>query len=328
MLFTACDGSEETRASTLRAIFKTPLMYRPGTKTVYSDVDYMLLGFIVEKITGQRLDAYLREAFFAPMGLRHITYNPLKNGFAPEDCAATELNGNTRDHLVFFPGIREYTLQGEVHDEKAWYAMGGVSGHAGLFSNASDLAILASVMLSGGYGENRFFSRNVMDLFTAPKAMDSGQWGLGWWRNGDDQRPWYFGTQSASGTIGHQGWTGTLAMIDPSRDLVVVYLTNKINSPIVSSANPNLFSGGCYTAGTLGFVPQLLSIGLDEENDVTGQLTALLADMVNESAKLIKEGTAPSVLNVKSKIQVLRAWAKDNAQWQAAADEAEARLPR
>ena len=328
VLFTACDGSEETRASTLRAIFKTPLMYRPGTKTVYSDVDYMLLGFIVEKITGQRLDAYLRETFFAPMGLRHITYNPLKNGFAPEDCAATELNGNTRDHLVFFPGIREYTLQGEVHDEKAWYAMGGVSGHAGLFSNASDLAILASVMLSGGYGENRFFSRNVMDLFTAPKAMDSGQWGLGWWRNGDDQRPWYFGTQSASGTIGHQGWTGTLAMIDPSRDLVVVYLTNKINSPVVSSANPNLFGGGCYTAGTLGFVPQLLSIGLDEENDVTGQLTALLADMVNESEKLIKEGIAPSVLNAKSKIQVLRAWAKDNAQWQAAADEAEARLPR
>ncbi len=329
ILYAGSDGSAETRQNTLKAIFKTPLMYEPGTKTVYSDLDYMLLGFIAEKITGRRLDEYVRDSFYTPMGLTHVTYNPLKNGFSPDDCAATELNGNTRDRLISYPGIREYTLQGEVHDEKAWYAMGGVSGHAGLFSNASDLAKLASVMLTGGYGENRFFSRNVMDMFTAPKALSHGQWGLGWWREGDDQRPWYFGTQSASNTFGHQGWTGTLVMVDPSRQLVIVYLTNKINSPVTSPDNPNRFNGGSYTASTLGFVAQLLSMGMDEEEDITPQLTALLADMANGSVRLADGAAAghPLVLNAKSKISVLRAWAKDEPEWLEAADEAEAWLP-
>ena len=329
-LHSGYDGSDETREKTLKAIFQTPLMYQPGTKTVYSDLDYMILGFVVEKITGQRLDAYMRETFFDPMGLSHVTFNPLENGFAPEDCAATELNGNTRDRLIDFPGIRTYTLQGEVHDEKAWYAMGGVSGHAGLFASASDLAKLASVMLTGGYGESRFFSRTVIDLFTGPKALTHGQWGLGWWREGDDQRAWYFGTQAASRTIGHQGWTGTLVMIDPDRDLVIAYLTIKINSPVTGPENPNRFNGNYYTASTLGFVPQILSVGLDGDTDVTAQLTALLADMAQESAKLIDEAAGPdhpSVLNVKSKLSVLRAWAADMPQWLAVADEIEAALP-
>ena len=72
-----------------------------------------------------------------------------------------------------------------MHDELAYYCMGGVSGHAGLFSNASDLARLASVMLTGGYENNRFFSIDVMDTFTSPKNENEANWGLGWWRKGD-----------------------------------------------------------------------------------------------------------------------------------------------
>ena len=302
-----------TREETLAAICKTPLLYEPGTKTVYSDLDYILMTFVIEAVTGERLDAYMRENFYAPLGLVHTTYLPLENGFAPEDCAATELNGNTRDGHVAFEGIRTQTLQGEVHDELAWYCMEGVSGHAGLYANAADLAKLASVMLSGGYGEHRFFARNVMDLFTAPKAEGYGQWGLGWWRQGDDQRVWYFGTQAAPGTVGHQGWTGTLVMIDPSRDLVIAYLTNKINTPITSEADLNGFDGNCYTASTLGFVPQLLSIGMDGEADVSGQLLDLLADMAMESLKLVPaeaDGEHPYVKNALSKIDVLAAWAE------------------
>ena len=194
-----------TREDTLDAIFKKPLIYVPGAKTVYSDVDYMLLTFVVEHITGKRLDEYMKETFYEPLGLDHITYLPLENGFNPEDCAATELNGITRDNHISFSGIRTDTLQGQVHDEKAWYCMGGISGHAGLFSSASDLAVLASVMLTGGYGGYRLFSRDVLDQFTSPKSIDFSQWGLGWWREGDDKRVWYFGTQSAPGTVGHQG---------------------------------------------------------------------------------------------------------------------------
>ena len=295
-LFSGWDGTPATRQATLKAIFKTPLMYKPGTKTVYSDVDYMLLAFVIESVTGQPLDQYLEQNFWAPMGLDHITYNPLLNGFAPNDCAATELNGNTRDGAVRFTGVRTATIQGQVHDEKAFYAMGGISGHAGLFSNAADLAKLASVMLTGGYGQQKFFSRNVIDTFTAPKKENAANWGLGWWREADDGRCWYFGTQSSSGTIGHQGWTGTLTLIDPVENLVVVYLTNKINSPVTNkAANPNKFNGNWYTSSTLGFVAQILYQGLSNRaGNPNAALSALLADMAAGKFQLVAKAGATS----------------------------------
>lgn len=295
-LFSGWDGTPATRQATLKAIFKTPLMYKPGTKTVYSDVDYMLLAFVIESVTGQPLDQYLEQSFWAPMGLDHITYNPLLNGFAPNDCAATELNGNTRDGAVHFTGVRTATIQGQVHDEKAFYAMGGISGHAGLFSNAADLAKLASVMLTGGYGQQKFFSRNVIDTFTAPKKENAANWGLGWWREADDGRCWYFGTQSSSGTIGHQGWTGTLTLIDPVENLVVVYLTNKINSPVTNkAANPNKFNGNWYTSSTLGFVAQILYQGLSNRaGNPNAALSALLADMAAGKFQLVAKAGATS----------------------------------
>lgn len=308
-LYSGNDGTAKTKSATIEAICKTPLLYEPGTKTVYSDVDYMVLGLVVEKVTGKDLDTYLKETFFEPMGLTHITYNPLENGFTKENCAATELNGNTRDGAVSFPGIRKETIQGQVHDEKAYYNMGGISGHAGLFSNASDLARLASVMLTGGYGNHRFFSKNVMDQFMAPKRENASNWGLGWWREGDDQRVWYFGTQSGSDTVGHQGWTGTLVMIDPERDLVIVYLTNKINSPVTDkSSNPNKFDGNWFTSATLGFVPQILSMGMEGDRNITEQLKSLLSDMVRDSVKLVPEDAKeshPAVKNMESKKALL-----------------------
>lgn len=295
VLYSGSAGDDATRRLTLESICKTPLMYEPGTKTLYSDVDYMLLDFVIEQVTGSRLDDYLSAHFWQPMGLTHIAYQPLNHGFAPNDCAATELNGNTRDGAISFTGVRTYTLQGEVHDEKAYYAMGGVSGHAGLFANASDLAVLASAMLDGGYGNVSLFSRNVLDTFTAPKIESAANWGLGWWREADLARPWYFGTQSSSGTVGHQGWTGTLSLIDPAERLVVIYLTNKINSPVTDpAANPNQFNGNWYTASTLGFVAQLLYQGFKTRaGSPDAALDALLADMTAEHFKLV-DSTFPA----------------------------------
>ena len=318
------------REETLQAIFRTPLLYEPRSRTLYSDVDYMLAAFIIERITGTRLDDYMKETFFDPLGLEHISFTPLEHGFTADQCAATELNGNTRDGRISFPGIRTETIQGEVHDERAYYCMGGISGHAGLFSSATDLAKLASVMLTGGSGEHRFFSRNILDFFTAPKSAAFGQWGLGWWRQGDEQRPWYFGTQAPSGTFGHQGWTGTLAMVDPARELVVIYLTNRINSPILPGDADSAFSGNCFTASTLGFVPQLLSVGMDGAGDVSRQLLDLLADMTLESVKRIpKEGSAVPAYeqNTLSKAEVLRRWAQEagNEEYVKLADELTAR---
>ena len=241
-------------------------MYEPGTKTLYSDVDYMLLGFIVEKVTGERLDTFCDETFYAPLGLTKITFNPLLHGFTKEDCAATELNGNTRDGNIYFDGIRKDTVEGEVHDEKAWYCMGGISGHAGLFSNAEDLAKLASVMIIGGYGNDGFFSEKVIEKFTSAADSSNTEYGLGWWRQGNNENSAYFSDLAPSDTVGHEGWTGTLTMIDRKNDLVIVLLTNKRNTKITDpSKNLNIFDGNWYTTASLNFVPQLIYQGMKED---------------------------------------------------------------
>ncbi len=301
VLYSGSDGTSETKEKTLESICKTPLMYKPGTKTVYSDVDYMLLGLIVEKTTGQNLNDFLSTIFWKPMDLTHITYNPLEHGFSPDDCAATELNGNTRDGAIKFSGVRTKTLQGQVHDEKAFYAMGGISGHAGLFANATDLAKLANVMLTGGWDTHKFFSQDTLDTFTAPKKEDaaSARWGLGWWREASNSRAWYFGTQSSSNTIGHQGWTGTLTMINPEQNLVVVFLTNKINSPVTNKEkNPNSFNGNNYVSSTLGVVPELLQMGFStNKTDLQKTMGSLLPEMAQDKSKLLAKAEEKETLD-------------------------------
>lgn len=280
------------KEKTLReGICKTPLIYEPGTKTVYSDIDYMLLGLVIERVTDKDLNTFLSETFWEPMGLTHITYNPLENGFSKENCAATELNGNTRDGLVDFPGIRKDTIQGEVHDEEAYYMMEGMSGHAGIFSNATDLAKLASLMLTCGYENNQFFTRDTRDLFISPQDEKNMNYGIGWWREADGKRAWYFGTQSPESTIGHQGWTGTLTMIDFENNMVVVFLTNSINTPVTDTSSletANDFNGKYYTSSTLGFVPQIIYTGLyTDKKDVKQALNSLAKDMAEEKQKYI-----------------------------------------
>ena len=259
ILYSGSDGSMETRENTLEGICRTPLMYEPGTKTLYSDVDYMLLDFVIEKITGERLDDFCSRTFWEPMGLKHICYRPLDNGFGKEDCAAEELNGNTRDGNVTFKGVRTDTIQGEVHDEQAYYSMAGVSGHAGLFSNAEDLAKLAYLMMDGTYSGKEYFSKDVIDEFTTPYGNDDS-WGLGWWRQGSGKdRSRYFSESAPADTFGHEGWTGTLTMIDPDNKMVIVLLTNRKNSPVmVNGTKLNEFYSDDFLLGGFGTVPQLI----------------------------------------------------------------------
>lgn len=100
----------QDKDQTLEMIKRTPLEYQPGSKHIYSDVDYMLLGFIVESVTGQPLDRYVEESIYRPLGLTHTVFNPLLKGFKPQQIAATELNGNTRDGVIHFPNIRTSSL--------------------------------------------------------------------------------------------------------------------------------------------------------------------------------------------------------------------------
>ena len=311
LLFAGNGADSATKDNTIGEICKTPLLYKPGTRTVYSDVDYMILGVIVEQLTNTDLDTYLKETFCRPMGLGHITFNPLENGFAADDCAATELHGNTRDGAVYFDNIREYTLQGEVHDEKAYYCMDGISGHAGLFSNATDLARLAELMLTGRHGDTVYFSEDVIREFTAPKSDEFRNWGLGWWRQGDMERTKYFGSQAGPDTFGHQGWTGTLIMIDPEKDLIIVFLTNKLNTPVTDRfSDPNMFNGNWYTVSSLGFVPEILYTGMDEDIKVDDKLLSIARSLKDTAASEVTEDMPtdhPARLNLASKDEVLSA---------------------
>ena len=132
-LFLTCKSPQEV----LDSVYQTEMIYPTGDSTVYSDFDFILLGRIVEKITGKTLDEFVRESFFKPLGMSHTMYKPPEVLW--ENVAPTEFDGSFRRSLV----------HGVVHDENA-YALGGVSGHAGLFSNANDLAIYLQMILQKG----------------------------------------------------------------------------------------------------------------------------------------------------------------------------------
>lgn len=313
------DLYSHSRSEMLQKIIDTPLKYAPRTDTEYSDVDYMLLGFIVEKITGEGLDTYVKREFYDKMGLTHVTFNPLQNGFTKDDCAATELNGNTRQGRIFYDDVRTDTVWGEVHDEKAYYCMEGVSGHAGLFSNAEDLAKLCQVMLNGGgYGNDTFFSQEIIDEFTAAKNSEDIDWGLGWWRkdnNDTSTRIANFGAESGDGTYGHTGWTGTITIIDPVNNIVVVYLASTKNSPLINKMkNANDFVGNNVSAGALGLAPQLAYEAINNQND--DAMDALLVTMVNERIRSLethynKYDEWPHVMDAVEWIEILSKRAKD-----------------
>ncbi len=252
------------RSGIIERICQTPLRYAPKTVFAYSDVDYMILGLLVEQITGQPLDEYLEAEFYGPLGLEDTMFNPLDHGVAPERIAGAELNGNTRDGHIDFGThpdgtpvfIREQTLRGEVHDEKAFYSMAGVAGHAGLFSTTGDMAVLTQLMLNDGiHGSRQYFTREVIEEFVTPyhpnpANVDNSTIGLGWRLHSKTAAAYYYFNWGPSrDSFGHQGWTGTLTIIDPHHDMTITILTNMRHSPVV--APPNGFAAARMAMGNL-----------------------------------------------------------------------------
>ena len=194
-----------------RIVLSTQLDYRPGTRYVYSDLGAMTLAFIVEKVSGQPIDGFLHDRVYAPLGMSHTFFRP-----------ADSLKDNVAPTEVTPP--RGYPLQGEVHDENA-YALGGVAGHAGLFSTAQDLAVFAQMMLNGGeYDGVRIVADSTIRLFTTRAA---GNRALGW-AMADGQ--WGSGEFLSNQAYGHVGYTGTSLWIDPTRDMFVILLTNRVHA--------------------------------------------------------------------------------------------------
>ena len=197
---------EEARA----AVIATNLICEPDRCYEYSDLGADMLGFIVEAASGQRMDQFLQERVFGPLGMTDTFFRPadsLRSRIAPTETAPP----------------RGYPLKGEVHDENA-FALGGVAGHAGLFSTANDLAVFAQMMLNGGvYDSTRVIADTTVALFTKRAA---GTRALGWDTCGGSGS---CGKYLPADAYGHTGFTGTSLWIDPDRDMFVVLLTNRVH---------------------------------------------------------------------------------------------------
>jgi CubicO group peptidase (beta-lactamase class C family) len=193
-------------------VLSTPLAYTPGKGYVYSDLGADVMAWVVEEIAGQGLDAFLRERVFTPLGMTDTWFNPVDS-----------LRGRTAPTEVTPP--RGYPIRGEVHDENA-FALGGVAGHAGLFSTAADLSIFAQMMLNRGeYNGIRIVSDSAVDLFTRRVA---GTRALGWDTPDDEGSS---GMHLSDRAYGHTGFTGTSMWVDPERELFVILLTNRVHAP-------------------------------------------------------------------------------------------------
>jgi serine-type D-Ala-D-Ala carboxypeptidase len=198
---------DEARA----AVLSTNLECRPGQCYIYSDLGADVLGFVVEAIAGESLDVFLHDKVFEPLGMTDTFFKPadsLTYRIAPTEIAPP----------------RGYPLRGEVHDENA-YALGGVAGHAGLFSTAADLSIFAQMMLNGGmYNGVRILSDTTVSLFTRRAA---GTRALGWdTADGDGGSGKFLDSRA----YGHTGYTGTSIWIDPERQTFVLLLTNRVHA--------------------------------------------------------------------------------------------------
>jgi CubicO group peptidase (beta-lactamase class C family) len=206
--------TSKSKQDTLTKIFAEPLEYEPGTKEIYSDLGIILMAEIIERLTGRTLDDLASSYIFAPLGMKDTMFRPPKKLW-PE-IAPTEFDGRFRNRLV----------RGEVHDENA-FAIGGVSGHAGLFSTARDLAAFCQMLLNGGvYAHHRILRRATIVQFTTPQQLSNRERTLGWAVPTENSASGHF---FSTHSFGHTGYTGTSIWIDPDRQLFVVLLTNRVH---------------------------------------------------------------------------------------------------
>jgi beta-N-acetylhexosaminidase len=206
--------TSKSKQDTLKKIFAEPLEYEPGTKEVYSDLGIILMAEIIERLTGRKLDDLASSLIFSPLGMKDSMYKPPKKLWPT--IAPTEFDKNLRHRLV----------QGEVHDENA-FAIGGVSGHAGVFSTAPDLAAFCQMLLNGGvYAHQRILRRSTVAQFTTPQQLSGGARTLGW---AVPTPGGLSGNYFSAHSFGHTGFTGTSIWIDPDRQLFVVFLTNRVH---------------------------------------------------------------------------------------------------
>jgi CubicO group peptidase (beta-lactamase class C family) len=247
-----------TASAARHLILTTALEYPPGEREIYSDVGADILGFVVEAVSGERLDVFVRDHVFGPLGMRSTMFRPpraLRRRAAPTEVASG----------------RGYPLRGEVHDETA-YALGGVAGHAGLFSTAADLAVFAQMMLNGGvYDGVRIVRDSTVVLFT---RRTIGWRALGWETCAGGAS---CGRYMSDRAFGHTGYTGTSIWIDPENDLFVVVLANRIHE-LPNGRTPE----SAVLNDVRADIADLAELAVDDDSVTRPMPDPLRADLAND----------------------------------------------
>jgi CubicO group peptidase (beta-lactamase class C family) len=231
------------KEQTYRVIGELPLKYPVGQQRSYSDLGFVLLGEIIELVSRLPLEQFLALNVFTPLDMSHTGFNPLKSGRS-EKIAATSL-GNPYEHRMVYDsslgftvkgivpaswnGWRNYVLKGEVNDGNAWYANGGISGAAGLFSTVDDLQKIVDMLMNKGRSASGQFIREstIKTFFTQDKFRN----GLGWMMDPENS----FMKKAPEGSFGHTGFTGTSITVVPLYGISVILLINRQNMGLSKS---------------------------------------------------------------------------------------------
>jgi CubicO group peptidase (beta-lactamase class C family) len=226
-----------------KLIGELPLMFPVGAQRRYSDLGFIILGEIVEIVSGLPLEKFEMQNIFLPLQMNKTIYNPLTTG-SFKKIAATSHGNPYEKRMVYdstlgfkikeidpsrWDGWRTYTLRGEVNDGNTWYANGGISGAAGLFSTIDDLQNLVDMLINkGNTGSRQFISENTISSFLTKDKFNNG---LGWMMDPDNS----FMKNGPEGSFGHTGFTGTSISVIPRYNLSVILLINRQNTGLLSS---------------------------------------------------------------------------------------------
>jgi CubicO group peptidase (beta-lactamase class C family) len=231
------------KQETFKLIGELPLAFPVGTQRKYSDLGFTILGEIVEVVSGLSLDQFKEQNIFNPLGMKNTLYNPLKKN-QQYKIAATSFGNPYEYRMVHEPslgfqfkeinpnqwnGWRHYILKGEVNDGNAWYAEGGVSGAAGIFSTVDDLQKLVDMLVNKGkVGNHQFISESTIATFLTKDKFNNG---LGWMMDPANS----FMKDGPEGTFGHTGFTGTSITVVPNEKLSIILLINRQQMGLINN---------------------------------------------------------------------------------------------
>src|SRR5438309_2700186 len=274
----------------IKRLYREPLRSQPGTRFVYSDINYIALGEVVHRVSGLMLDEFAKRNIFAPLGMRDTGFRPdtkLKSRIAPTEKRRGQMNYLGDTGADAGPEAEQW-LRGQVHDPTS-FRMGGVAGHAGLFSTADDLAIFCQMLLNGGGLTGvRILAPMTISTMTRPHAVaeNGSARGLGWdiatsfSANKGDLFP--------LGSFGHTGFTGTSIWIDPVSDTFVIFLSNRVHPDGKGDVGP--LRGRVASIVASSITDNTVARAHEESANAAADLLASLARL-NASRVTVNENT-------------------------------------